>query len=102
MLELTQNNFQKEVLESPVPVLVDFYAPWCGPCQMMLPVVEELAKEMEGKAKIGKVNVDGQGELAEKYEVMSVPTFLVFKDGKEAHRTAGAQAKTKLLELLNT
>lgn len=101
MLKLTQNNFQKEVLESPIPVLVDFYAPWCGPCQMMLPVVEKLAKELEGKAKISKVNVDEQGELAEKYEVLSVPTFLAFKDGKEAHRTAGAQNKEKLKELLS-
>lgn len=100
MLEFTTTNFSEEVLKSPLPVLVDFYAPWCGPCQMMLPVVEELAKEIAGKAKIGKVNIDEQGELAEKYEVMSVPTFLVFKDGKEAHRTAGAQNKGKLKELL--
>ena len=101
MLELTQNNFQKEVLESVKPVLVDFFAPWCGPCQMMLPIVEELSKEMAGQGvKIGKVNVEEESELAEKYDVVSIPVFIVFKGGKEAHRVMGSQAKEKLKELL--
>lgn len=101
MLELTQDTFSKQVLESPVPVLVDFFAPWCGPCQMMLPAVEELAKEIDGKkGKVGKVDVDAEPELAEKYGVMSVPTFVVFKDGREVHRVSGAQAKDRLEELL--
>lgn len=102
MLELNSTNFQKEVLGSPVPVLVEFFTPWCGPCQMMLPVVEELAKEVEEKkGKVGKVDVDAEPELAEKYGVMSVPTFIVFRDGKEVHRVMGAQAKDRLVELLS-
>lgn len=102
MLEFTTVNFSEEVLKSSVPVLVDFFAPWCGPCQMMLPVVEELAEEIDGeKGKVGKVDVDAEPELAEKYGVMSVPTFIVFQDGKEVHRLSGAQAKERLEDLLN-
>ncbi len=102
MLDLTKENFQPEVLDAKVPVLVDFFAPWCGPCKMMLPVVEEIAKEIEGDAskKIAKVNADDNGELAEQYSVMSIPTFILFKDGKEARRVMGMQSKEALLELL--
>ncbi|MEK7189368.1 MAG: thioredoxin [Patescibacteria group bacterium] len=100
MLELNKDNFKKEVLESAVPVLVDFFATWCGPCKMMLPIVEELAKEEGGKFKIAKINVDESNDLAQEYEVMSIPTFIVFKNGKEVERVMGAQAKEKLLELL--
>lgn len=101
MLELTKETFKDEVLESPVPVLVDFWATWCGPCQMMLPIVEQVSKKLDpAKAKIVKVNADDQAELAEEYAVMSIPTFILFKDGKEVERLSGAQAKEKLLELL--
>ena len=100
MLELNKDNFKAEVLESAVPVLVDFFAPWCGPCKMMLPIVEELAKEEGGKFKIAKINVDESNDLAQEYEIMSIPAFIVFKNGKEVERVMGAQSKEKLLELL--
>jgi len=101
MLELNKDNFKSEVLEAMAPVLVDFFAPWCGPCQMMLPIVEEISKEIEGKEmKIAKVNVDAEAELAGEYGVMSIPTFILFKGGKEVERVMGAQAKGRLLELL--
>ena len=81
-IHLTAENFEKEVLQSEIPVLVDFYAEWCGPCKMLSPVIDEIAKEYEGKAKICRVNVDEEMELAQQYRVMSVPTVLVFKNGQ--------------------
>lgn len=97
----TDSNFESEVLKSNAPVLVDFWAPWCGPCRMMGPIVEELAKEMEGgKVKIGKVNVDENQTVAGQYNVMSIPTFLVFKDGKVVDQQVGGAAKEALKQLL--
>ena len=96
----TKENFNDEVIKSDVPVLVDFYADWCGPCKMMMPVVEELAKTYEGKAKVGKVNVDEQGELAEEFGVMSIPAFVVIKNGKVVDQALGAMAKVKLEAML--
>ena len=96
----TKENFNDEVIKSDVPVLVDFYADWCGPCKMMMPVVEELAKTYEGKAKVGKVNVDEQGELAEEFGVMSIPAFVVIKNGKVVDQALGAMAKAKLEAML--
>ncbi|MBO4608350.1 MAG: thioredoxin [Lachnospiraceae bacterium] len=96
----TKENFNDEVIKSDVPVLVDFYADWCGPCKMMMPVVEELAKTYEGKAKVGKVNVDEQGELAEEFGVMSIPSFMVIKNGKVVDQALGAMAKAKLEAML--
>ena len=96
---LTKENFEQEVLKADKPVLVDFWAEWCGPCQMMLPVIEELAKE-QTEIKVCKVNVDEQMELARQYRVISIPTFLVFKNGKIIAQTLGAQPKEKLLELI--
>ena len=96
---LTKENFEQEVLKADKPVLVDFWAEWCGPCQMMLPVIEELAKE-QTEIKVCKVNVDEQMELARQYRVMSIPTFLVFKNGEIIAQTLGAQQKEKLLELI--
>ena len=96
----TKENFNDEVIKSDVPVLVDFYADWCGPCKMMMPVVEELAKTYDGKAKVGKVNVDEQGELAEEFGVMSIPAFVVIKNGKVVDQALGAMAKAKLESML--
>ena len=96
----TKENFNDEVIKSDVPVLVDFYADWCGPCKMMMPVVEELANAYEGKAKVGKVNVDEQGELAEEFGVMSIPAFVVIKNGKVVDQALGAMAKARLEAML--
>lgn len=99
VMELTKENFQQEVLEAQETVLVDFWATWCGPCKMMAPVVEELAEERSG-VKVCKVNVDEQMELARQYRVLSIPTFLVFKNGEMTGNTLGVQPKEKLIELL--
>ena len=95
VINLTTENFEEEVLNAKEPVLVDFWATWCGPCQTMGPVVDELAQELTD-VKVGKVNVDEQMVLAREYKVMSIPTFLVFKDGKVAERTLGVQEKSEL------
>ena len=101
-LILTDQNFQQEVLTSDVPVLVDFWAPWCGPCQMMGPLIEELTSEYTGKGvKIGKLNVDENNETAGKYRVMSIPTFLVFKGGQVVDQVVGGVQKEKLKELID-
>ena len=92
-MEFTDQNFDQEVVKNEGPVLVDFWAPWCGPCQMMGPIIDELAKEMEGKFKIGKVNVDENPEVSSKYEIMSIPALKVFKDGKVIKDFVGAQNK---------
>ena len=80
--EFTDQNFDQEVLKSDKPVLVDFWAPWCGPCQAMGPIIDELAKEFEGKAKVGKLNVDENSKIAQDFAVMSIPSLKIFKDGK--------------------
>ena len=95
----TKDTFQQEVLESKIPVLVDFWAEWCGPCQMVLPIVEELGEELTD-VKICKVNVDEQMELAKQYRVMSIPTLMVFKDGEMVKREMGAKSKAELLAML--
>lgn len=97
--EITVENFETEVLKSEKPILIDFWATWCGPCQTMGPVVDELAQELTD-VKVGKVNVDEQMALAREYKVMSIPTFLVFKDGKVAERTLGVQEKSELEQLI--
>ena len=94
--KFTSADFEKEVLQSDKPVLVDFFADWCGPCKMMAPVVEQLAEELEGKAKVGKLNIDENMDIAEKYRVMNIPTFLIFKDGQENERIVGAVSKNEL------
>lgn len=99
VIDVTDANFENEVLKSDKPVLVDFNADWCGPCQMMKPILEEFAAENDGY-KIVSVNVDDEDLLAEKYEISSIPCLVVFKDGAEAVRTVGVQSKKKLLKLL--
>lgn len=101
-IELTDKNFNDEVIKFDKPVLVDFWASWCGPCQMMGPIVEELAKEMEGKAKIGKLEVDSNPETAEKYEIMSLPSLKIFKGGKAVKEFSGLQNKEVLKKELES
>lgn len=101
-ITLTDDNFEKEVLQSDVPVLVDFWAPWCGPCQMMGPIIEELAKEYDAdKIKIGKVNVDENQATSGKYNVMSIPTFKMFKGGQPVDEVVGGVSKEKLKEMID-
>ena len=99
-LILTNENFDAEVLQSDLPVLVDFWATWCGPCRMLAPVIEELAEEYEGRAKVGKVNVDEQTALAIRYNVSVIPTVLLFKDGKVVETSVGVKPKSAFEELL--
>ena len=98
-ITITKDNFDQEVLQSDIPVLVDFWADWCGPCQMLMPTIEEIANENEGKIKVGKINVDEQPELAQQFRVMSIPTLIVFKDGAAANMTMGVQSKEDILAL---
>lgn len=97
---ITKENFEAEVLKSDVPVLVDFWAVWCGPCQMVAPVLSEIAEENEGKLKVGKVNVDEQPELARQFGIMSIPTLMVFKGGEKVNQLVGAVPKDSILALL--
>ena len=100
VISLNSKNFEEEVLNSRTPVLIDFWATWCGPCKMMGPVVEEIAESIGNNAKICKVNIDECPELATKYNVMSIPTFIAIKNGSETGRTVGVQSKDELLKLI--
>lgn len=99
VIQLTSENFEQEVGNARVPVLVDFWASWCGPCKMMGPVVEQIAQDMGDSARVCKINIDEQPELASQYNVMSIPTFILFKEGKEVNRTIGAMPKEELARL---
>ena len=98
-IKINSDNFQEEVLQSDKPVLLDFWAPWCGPCRMVGPVVEEIAEE-RSDIKVGKVNVDEEPDLAGQFRVMSIPTLVVVKDGKVVNQAVGARAKKQILEML--
>ncbi len=100
LLNLTEKNFDDEVMKSPLPVLVDFWAEWCGPCRVISPIVEEIANEYKGKLKVAKLNVDEAQELAIRYGVMSIPTLMVFKGGKVVNQIIGAMSKDQLIDKL--
>ena len=100
--KFTEANFEAEVLNSDIPVLVDFYADWCGPCQMMMPIVEDMAKKYDGKIKIGKVNTDQQRDLAAKFGVMSIPSFFFIKDGKVVNSSVGGMTKSRIEAMLDS
>lgn len=101
VLKVTDANFDSEVAKSQVPVLVDFWAEWCGPCRLMGPILDEIAPSYQGKLKIGKLNVDENQEAPTKFGVMNIPTMIVFKGGKEAERIVGAMSKTDLQKKLD-
>ena len=102
IVELTDDNFEAEVKQSEVPVLVDFWAPWCGPCKMLGPILDELAGEFEGRVKIGKVNIDEHQNVAGQFGVSSIPTLLVFKGGEVCEQHVGLKPKAALADSLNS
>jgi len=99
---LSQQNFDAEVINSALPVLVDFWAPWCGPCKMIAPVIEELAQEYQGKVKVGKLNTDENINIASKYQITSIPTLLLFKAGKPVQKIVGFKPKNELKKVIDS
>lgn len=100
VIEVTDANFQEEVLDANIPVIVDFWAAWCGPCRMVGPIVEEIAKDQDGKIKVAKLNVDDNREVASKYGIMSIPTILKFENGSVSRQVVGAMPKNALIQEL--
>lgn len=100
VISLNENNFEGEVLQSDKTVLIDFWASWCGPCRMMSPVIDSIAEEMGEEVKVCKINIDEEQNLAVKYNVMSIPTFIVLKGGKEVGRSVGVQDKSEIISML--
>ncbi len=101
-ITLTDDSFQSEVIESSGPVLVDFWATWCGPCRVVAPIVDELAEEYDGRVKVGKVDVDSEQKIAADFGIRSIPTLLIFKDGKQADQIVGAVPKNDLVKKLES
>lgn len=99
-IKITKHNFEEEVLKSKKPILLDFWATWCGPCHMVAPTLDEISKEMEGIAKVGKINVDEETELASRFKVMSIPTLMVLKEGRVSAQAVGAKPKKEILRML--
>lgn len=102
VIEITNDNFEQEVLRADVPVLVDFWAVWCGPCKMVSPLIDELADDFAGRAKVGKINVDEQMALAERFKVMTIPTIIIFKNGEAVDKSVGAKAKADFAKMLES
>lgn len=100
VIKITKGNFEEEVSKSEVPVLLDFWASWCGPCRMVSPIVDEVANELEGKAKVGKINVDEEQELAGAFSIMSIPTLIVIKNGKLVNQLVGVRSKQEIIEMI--
>ncbi|MBR5322747.1 MAG: thioredoxin [Clostridia bacterium] len=101
VITITKENYDEEVIKSPVPVLLDFWATWCGPCRMLSPIVDEIANEVEGKAKVGKINVDEQPDLAQQFGIMSIPTLVFMKNGEIVAKEVGVRSKQAILDKLN-
>lgn len=100
-IKITDQTFQKDVIESKLPVLLDFWAPWCNPCRMVSPIIEELAKEYEGKVVVGKINVDENPDTASQFGIMSIPTVMVFRGGKPMKSLTGAHSKDTYKKMIN-
>lgn len=98
--EITVQSFEKDVMRSRLPVMVDFWASWCGPCKMVSPLIDELAEEYDGRAAVGKINVDEQAELAERFRVMTIPTVMIFKNGEPVDKLVGVKSKEELAQML--
>ena len=101
IITVTTENFEEKVLKAEIPVLVDFWASWCGPCRAVAPVMEEIASDYEGKIFVGKVNVDDQSELAQKFRIMSIPTIMLFKNGEVVEKMVGSKSKSEFAQVID-